>query len=54
MQHEILHLKAFFPALAQDGCDPTLTVYLQDNMIGKAERTPRFCGTPLRTAAYRL
>ena len=32
MKHEILHLKDFFPALGEDGCDATLTTYLPDNL----------------------
>lgn len=32
MQHEIIHLREIFPALGADGCDPTLTTYLQDSL----------------------
>lgn len=32
MKHEILHLKDFFPALGENGCDATLTTYLPDNL----------------------
>ena len=30
MIHEIIHLKDHFPFLGENGCDPTLTVYVQD------------------------
>ena len=33
MRYEVIHLNERFPALSQNGCDPTLTVYLPDNMI---------------------
>ena len=32
MKHEILHLKDFFPALGENGCDAALTTYLPDNL----------------------
>ena len=30
MIHEVIHMKDHFPFLAENGCDPTLTVYAQD------------------------
>lgn len=32
MLHEIIHLSERFPCLAQNGCDPKLTLYLPENM----------------------
>ena len=32
MRYEQIHLKDKFPALGKDGCDPLLSVYLQDNL----------------------
>ncbi len=32
MRHEVLHLKDYFPALGQNGCDPTVEYYLPHNM----------------------
>ena len=32
MRHENIHLAEKFPQLSQNGCDPTLTLYLPDNM----------------------
>lgn len=32
MRYEILHLKDTFPFLGEGGCDPTLEVYLQENL----------------------
>ena len=40
MLYELIHLAKQFPQLAKNGCDPTLTVYLPDNMaeMGRAEQ----------------
>ena len=32
MKYEILHLKDYFPALGENGCDATVTAYLADNL----------------------
>ena len=32
MQHQVLHLKEKFPFLGENGCDPTLEIYLPYNM----------------------
>ena len=32
MKYEILHLKEYFPALGENGCDATVTAYLADNL----------------------
>ena len=32
MRHENIHLAEKFPQLSQNGCDPTLTLYLPHNM----------------------
>lgn len=32
MIHNIVHLKDYFPQLGENSCDPTLTLYLLDNM----------------------
>ena len=32
MIHNVIHLKDFFSQLGENGCDPTLTLYLLDNM----------------------
>lgn len=32
MKHEVLHLKDRFPFLGENGCDPTLTIYLPFNL----------------------
>lgn len=32
MLHEIIHLAESFPQLSQNGCDPTLTLYLPENL----------------------
>lgn len=32
MLHEIIHLAEKFPLLAENGCDPTLTLYLPENL----------------------
>ena len=32
MRCEILHIKEYFPALGENGCDATLTTYLPDNL----------------------
>lgn len=39
MRYEQIHLKDKFPGLGQNGCDPLLTVYLQDNIaeMGRAD-----------------
>ena len=33
MQHNVVHLKVFFPVLGEQDCDPTLTLYLLQNMV---------------------
>ena len=33
MQHNVVHLKDFFPLLGEQDCDPTLTLYLLQNMV---------------------
>lgn len=40
MNTQVIHLKERFPFLGENGCDPTLTVYIQENMIkmGWAEK----------------
>ena len=40
MVHKIIHLAEIFPQLAQNQCDPKLTVYLPDNMteIGRRDQ----------------
>jgi acetyl esterase/lipase len=40
MLHEIIHLADRFSQLAQNGCDPQLTVYLPDNMtnMGRSDQ----------------
>ena len=40
MRYEVIHLNEHFPALAQNGCDPTLALYLPDNLIemGRGEQ----------------
>ena len=32
MKHEVLHLKDYYPFLGEDGCDPTVEIYLPYNM----------------------
>ena len=32
MKHMVLHLQAYFPFLGENGCDPTVEVYLPDNL----------------------
>ena len=32
MEHEIIHLKEYYPFLGDDGCDPTVEMYLPYNM----------------------
>ena len=32
MKHEIIHLKDYFSFLGEDGCDPTVEIYLPYNM----------------------
>ena len=32
MKYEVLHLKDYYPFLGEDGCDPTVEVYLPFNM----------------------
>ena len=41
MKYEILHLKDFFPALGENGCDAALTAYLPDNLteMGRDDET---------------
>ena len=53
MKYELFHLKDFYPFLGNEGCDPTVEVYLPYNMVEmKRENIKRPCLVVCPGGAY--